>query len=153
MLSSPWRLLQYSGLLSTSHKGLHSQPQEKRTDEPNNNVHMLHPYTHSHTQTSVTAAAKRKRKNMPPSSTRFDWSQAKHFFSPPSSLPLLLFLPPVTTTTPPPNPVFFFLSSFRKWMSSSILFLPPPQLRSHPRANLSWSPWFCLFKYLICKQS
>lgn len=59
---------------------------------------------------SVTAAARRehsnrkkkekKKENTLSSSARFDWSQARQFFFPPSSSSLPLFLPPFITATP-----------------------------------------------------
>lgn len=80
---------------------------------------------------AATAAAGRKRKNV---LNHFDWRQAKHFFSPslPSiSLPLSLPFPSLSLS-------LHRLYIQRKWMAL------PSGVRQ---------PLFCLFKYLICKQS
>lgn len=77
---------------------------------------------------AATAAGCRRKKN--PDVGRFDWSQAEHF----SSLRLAFRLPPPHTHE---RPACCLPPLGNEWLSPLAAASPP----------------FCLFKYLICKQS
>lgn len=169
MLCSLWRLPHNWYCFSTADCFLRAtrafshvllRPQEMLTDESRDNMHSrantskrAHSFTYT-TRLSLPLPGV-SEKNMLSSSACFDWSQAKLFFFFFPFLSATAAFPP-TLQHHPSNPIQFFfpLSSFPKWMSSSIPTLPPPQLASvTPGQTSAKAPRFCLFKYLICKQS
>lgn len=151
-------LLQYSGLLFYEPPGpsptSSMRPQKTLTDEPRNNAHTrTHTHARMHVRPSVNAAAWRKqKKNTLPSSTRFDWNQAKHFYTHFVSTAADAFPP----TTPPPlhSPCcFFFLVSDMNVIIQPLLpSASAPTITPSPGQNSAEAPLFRLFKYLICKQ-